>query len=58
MGHTKHVWLGGAITLIPKTQGASTMMNFRPIANLLTSYKVCTAEITNRMGRAFEEYGM
>jgi len=51
-------WLGGVVTLIPKTQGASTMKNFRPIANLLTSYKVCTAELTNRMARAFEEYGV
>ena len=53
-----HTWLGGVVTMIPKVQGATAMKNFRPIANLLTAYKFCTAEVTNRMMRTFEEYGV
>ena len=49
-------WLGGLVTMIPKTTGATNMQQLRPIANLLTAYKVVAAEITDRLMRTFEEY--
>jgi hypothetical protein len=51
-------WLGGLVTLIPKTADAMTMKKFRPIANLSTSYKLCAAEVAERMSRSFEEFGV
>jgi len=42
--------------MIPKTAGATNMKQLRPIANLLTAYKVAAAEITDRLMRNFEEY--
>ncbi len=51
-------WLGGLVTLIPKTADAMTMKKFRPIANLFTCYKLCAAEIAERLLRSFQEVGV
>jgi len=51
-------WLGGLVTLIPKSADAMTMKKFRPIANLSTGYKLCAAEVAERTSRTFEEYGV
>jgi len=51
-------WLGGLVTLIPKTANATTMKKFRPITNLSSAYKLCSAEVNERMTRTFEEYGV
>ena len=51
-------WLGGCITMIPKSQGATTMKQLRPIVNLSSAYKVCAVEVTDRMMRNFEAYGV
>ena len=42
--------------MIPKTPGATSMKQLRPIANLSTAYKVVAAEITDRLMRTFEEF--
>ena len=51
-------WLGGCITMVPKSQGATTMKQLRPIVNLSSAYKVCAVEVTDRMMRNFEAYGV
>ena len=51
-------WLGGHVTLLPKTEDAQTMRQFRPITNLSTSYKLCAVEVTDRLDRACEEFGV
>ena len=44
--------------MIPKDVGAMTMQQFRPITNLSSSYKLCSAEVADRMARTFEEFGV
>ena len=51
-------WLGALLSLAPKSPGAVTMKGLRPLSNIITSYKFCTAEVTDRMLRTFEEYGV
>jgi hypothetical protein len=51
-------WLGGLVTLIPKSSDAMFMKKFRPIANLSTGYKLCAAEVAERMSRTLEEYAV
>ena len=51
-------WLGALLSLAPKSPGAVTMKGLCPLSNIITSYKFCTAEVTDRMLRTFEEYGV
>ena len=44
--------------MIPKSQGATTMKQLRPIVNLSSTYKVCAVEVTDRMMRNFDAYGV
>ncbi len=37
---------------------AMGLKKFRPIGNLSTGYKLCAAEVAERMSRTFEEYGV
>ena len=51
-------WLGALLSLAPKSPGAVTMKGLRPLSNIITSVKFCTAEVAERMSRTFEEYGV
>ena len=46
-------WLGVLVTLLPKSANATTMKQFRPITNLSSGYKLCAAEVADRMMRIF-----